>query len=114
MPLTHDPEWQKELDFNRKVEIKDSIFGFWVTLIVSALFLAAVVSYLNGADVSDTRAVITIVAASTICLVGAIRSAASVISLKLKILICVAEWVGRKQLSEYHPSHMAKETPATA
>ena len=96
MPLIRDDELLKELKFNRKDEIRGGFLGSGVALIISTFFFWIVLP-----NIGDDRLVVGAIVVSTLCLVGAIMAAGNAICLKLKILICISEWVGRKQLGEY-------------
>lgn len=101
MPLTHDPEYQKELDKIKGNILKRNRSSFWFSLVISAVILILLLLILNASNLSDNLKTSIIIITCTLVLIAIINSAVTAIHGAVTIVAAAVEWVGRKQLGEY-------------
>ena len=101
MPLTHDPEYQNELE-TLSLEATSTARGEKRrSLIFITAFLSLVIYVIKNLDVESTTETLLMLGACTISLIAVIHAAIGRIQTSLVLLIATTEWVGRKQLGEY-------------
>ena len=101
MPLIHDPEYQKELDFIKARALRENRQVWWAQLLIFGGVFVGLYWVLKSIEASDSTVIAATVAVATLCVLCSIHSAVRSIHVMLTILIAATEWVGRKQLGEY-------------
>lgn len=101
MPLTHDHEYQVELDKAKASALAGNKSFWWRSLIGSLVFLAVVAYLLHISNLEDSTPILVMLGACTVCIVAVVNSAVTAIHTTLVIVAGAVEWVGRKKLGEY-------------
>ena len=101
MSLTHDVEFQKELDLVIKQARAKGVFYWWITLLVTALLLIGFSVALSRSNLGDAFKISLMIAAATLCLIAIINSGINHLHQSLVVVVGTMEWFAKKQLGEY-------------
>ena len=101
MPLIRDPEYATELDGAKNL-VQAASRPYWLWNVVGTVVLLGGFLWQALAREWPEHVVIAgAVSLATVCLVHVIASGIRWLIHMINIVVCVTEWVGRKQLGEY-------------
>ncbi len=100
MRLTHDPNFQRELDTVLSNAKTVTRVLWWLHLFVVAAVLTATIFFLERWGVTTGLMVSVTVGVATLCFVAVLNSAVGVLHGSLMAIVGTIEWFEKKQLGE--------------